>query len=1016
MNPNKKLSQYILQSWNADQGFGSESSNDIIQTKEGYIWIATYTGLYRFDGKDFKVFTSQNSAIPSSNVLRIGYDSNNVLWVGTLHGLAKLENGEFVTPEALLSSSNQLVESMTITSDNGIWFGTKSNKLYRFKDNKLEDFTAQFNDQQSTVTCISENNGVIYFGTDDSKITRYSDATGFEEILENRNLNGINQIYFSDKGNYLGTGNGLYLLDENQITKVEAMQNIAITSITEDAFNSLWLGTMNGIYRLREGDNSLDYLDQSKGLPNDIIRVLMVDQENNLWAGTYRNGIFMLSDGSLTSYSNVDGLKSDIISGITQLSENKILFGSENSELSVLENGRISPFDPKIALPTGRLKHLMSDSKGRVWASTYVGLYVIEDSKLNSFNLDSGFPDNFVRVSYEDRNGNVWVGTKNAGLFKFNSLSKWETLDISKGLSSNYIMSITENAQGQLIVGTMHGINFIEGMDVKKIITTEDGLPSNFTFSIYPEDDILWIGSNDGLIRYHPDQVTVFNIHNGLPSNVVYDVLPDASGNLWLPSEKSIIKVNINNLNEAAEDSSVSLMTEEYDQSDGMKNSHCLGATLSLIDDKKNLWVPTIGGVVLVEPDKVKSKTTPPKPILENMMADNSSLSLLESMVNVPAGTDRLRIKFTGISFGNTQRISFRYRLKPFDETWIEDNGTRSALYTNITPGNYEFEIQSGVNNQFTSEVVSKTVNFEASWWQTIWAKLFAIVIIVALVMFLNLYRVSRLKERNQNLEEMVDKRTNELLIQKQELADALKELSDAQEKMLQSEKMASLGVLSAGVAHEINNPLNFIKGGANVLDTLDFEDHKDSSKIRELIGIINEGVNRASGIVSNLNQFSYNKEGVVGDCDINKIISNCYTMLAQQVVDNVDFKIDLSETPTIVIGNSGQLHQVLINLMTNALHAVGSKGEIRVQTRSTKNTVEIEITDDGYGIDPKIISKIMEPFFTTKPPGEGTGLGLSIAYNIITEHEGTINFASAKGQGTKVLITLPKEGVKNIA
>ncbi len=809
LNPKKILSQYILQSWNSEQGLGSESTNDLIQTADGYIWIATYTGLYRFDGKDFTVFNAQNSTIPSSNVLRLGYDSNNTLWVGTLHGLAKYENGTFERPEALSSSSNYIVESMEIMTDNSIWFATKSNNLFRYANDQLEDFTSDFSDRKSTIITIAEKNGEVYFGTDDSKLIRYTNSKGFQELVDDRSLNGINQIFVCDHTIYLGTGNGLFTLLSDELEKVKVLQNSVITSIAEDTKKSLWLGTMKGLYRYQKDTDFVDFIDESKGLPNNIIRDLLIDNEENLWGGTYRNGLFMLSDGSLTTYSNSNGLSSDIISGVTQLSSNEFLLGNENGELDLIKDGKISEVNSTLKLPAARLKHLMTDSSGRVWASTYGGLYVLGKKKHRKYNILNGFPDNFIRLSYQDSQNNIWIGTKNAGLIRFKNLDEWEVLDLSNGLTSNYVMSITENPKGQLIVGTMHGINIIEDMKVKETITTDNGLPSNFSFSIYAQNEYLWIASNDGLIRHHPDHIISFDMSNGMPSEIIYDVLPDENGNLWLPSEKSIIKVNIAQLNEVRKNPSLRVFSEEFNQSDGMKNNHCLGAALSLRDSSGNFWIPTLGGIVLVEPNKVKYERTSITPIIEKILADNRPILINESKITIPASTDRVQIKYTGIKFRNTQKMSFRYRLKPFDETWIESEGARNALYTNIPPGEYEFEIQSGLNQQFEGSIARTSIYFEASWWQTIWAKLLAGLLMLFFVLFIYLYRVKALKTQNLKLELMVDRRTNQLVIQKQELAQALKELSEAQEKMLQSEKMASLGVLSAGVAHEINNPLN---------------------------------------------------------------------------------------------------------------------------------------------------------------------------------------------------------------
>jgi len=260
----------------------------------------------------------------------------------------------------------------------------------------------------------------------------------------------------------------------------------------------------------------------------------------------------------------------------------------------------------------------------------------------------------------------------------------------------------------------------------------------------------------------------------------------------------------------------------------------------------------------------------------------------------------------------------------------------------------------------------------------------------------------AKLIQHQENLEILVKNRTKDL-------QDTIEELKTTQKQLVESEKMASLGVLSAGIAHEINNPLNFIQGGVYSLEQFVEENNlKDNSTIAFILKSIDTGINRATSIITSLGHYSRQSESVNEAIDINDIINNCLVILHNQLKKNIEVKLSFSDEPYILYGNEGRLHQAILNILSNAVQSINDKGVINIETKINKEKLEITISDTGSGIDEKILSKITEPFFTTKSPGDGTGLGLSITYSIIQEHEGVLEFNSVLGEGTKVVVSLP--------
>jgi signal transduction histidine kinase len=220
---------------------------------------------------------------------------------------------------------------------------------------------------------------------------------------------------------------------------------------------------------------------------------------------------------------------------------------------------------------------------------------------------------------------------------------------------------------------------------------------------------------------------------------------------------------------------------------------------------------------------------------------------------------------------------------------------------------------------------------------------------------------------------------------------------------------MASLGLLAAGVAHEINNPLNFIRGGVMAIENYFKDTLKDyQEKAAPLLEIINVGVNRAADIVTSLNHYSRKDDTRISEVNIVSVIDNCLLMLSNQIKNRIEVEKKYTNIPYSLSCNEGKMHQAILNILTNAVHAIQDTGTINIEIRTLDNFLEVIISDSGCGIPHDHLSKLTDPFFTTKEPGKGTGLGLSITQNIIDEHMGTLEFESKLELGTTVKVKLP--------
>ena len=220
---------------------------------------------------------------------------------------------------------------------------------------------------------------------------------------------------------------------------------------------------------------------------------------------------------------------------------------------------------------------------------------------------------------------------------------------------------------------------------------------------------------------------------------------------------------------------------------------------------------------------------------------------------------------------------------------------------------------------------------------------------------------------------------------------------------------MASLGLMATGIAHEINNPLNFIKNGVEALNKKVGDTRiKDKTELEALFNIVNEGVVRASNIVKSLSHFSRKSPTMDEECNLKDIIENCLLILHSKIKGRIRVKTHFARGKKLVKGNEGRLHQVMMNIISNAEQAIEDTGTIDITTLVEGNNLKVIIKDDGSGISEENLSKIGDPFFTTKAPGEGTGLGLFISFSIIEEHNGNLEVISSPEEGTSFIISLP--------
>jgi signal transduction histidine kinase len=491
-------------------------------------------------------------------------------------------------------------------------------------------------------------------------------------------------------------------------------------------------------------------------------------------------------------------------------------------------------------------------------------------------------------------------------------------------------------------------------------------------------------------------------------------------------------------------DSTYPIQWTMLDEADGLANRQTVGARHSILGSDGKVLVTGVGGLIIIDPTKVQPNNEKPLLAINQVLVDDQPMDMTLPVVVSP-GDHRYIFSYSALSFLAPEKGMIKFRMKGYDRDWILSKGERRAVYTNLPAGDHVFEIiAANGDGQWTEVPKQFFFTVKPIFYQTTWFRALALFALIGLIWLIVRWRTASAREQNVQLEKEVGKRTEELSRQKKELEQTLGSLKSTQAQLIHAEKMASLGELTAGIAHEIQNPLNFVNNFSEVSADLIGEMKDEFTKgdteegfaiaddIKQNLDKILHHGKRADAIVKGMLQHSRTGSGTKEPTNINALADE-YLRLAYHGFKakdhsfNANFKTDFDQS----IGNVNIIPQdfgrVLLNLINNAFYAVHEKkkqmgdGYEPLVTISTKlasenspirqsanpSIVIVSVKDNGLGIPETNRNKIFQPFFTTKPTGEGTGLGLSLSYDIIKAHGGEIKVESKEGEGTTFTILI---------
>jgi signal transduction histidine kinase/ligand-binding sensor domain-containing protein len=756
-SPSALADRYYFDSWTTDNGLPQNSISSILQTRDGYLWLATADGLVRYDGVQFKVFNRGNTpGIIENRCYRLLEDRDGALWIRTGLGLMSYRGGVFqtyTTGDGLPDGSiYQIFEhpqgGLVIVSSKGafIWRNGRSFPLVPAEDHP-SGFAYQ---DKSGGLWINQDHGLVQISGDGKSIMHPSppEAAGRDWAI---------CAYEDSAGNFwFGTETGLYRYSAQTFVRYGVKGDLTesqVACIYEDNTANLWVSTVPGrVYRFHISPSETGRSNQPvpvefnpQGAPADNrVDVFYQDREGTIWLGTSSYGLLRLNKQVVTVYSKESGLPADDVYPVFEDRQGAVWIGTWMAPVSRYKDGKFTYYgEPTLCTA------LAEDREGGLWIGKNTGLAYLKDGKLTQRQDIIGFaPPYDVSAIHEDRHGTLWFGT-NAGMIRYadNVRTLYTTSD---GLAGNAVRAILEDRQGTLWIGTYGGLSALRNGQWSSY-HKGDGLASDQVRALYEDSDgTLWIGTYDGgLSRLKDGHITTYTTKDGLFNNGVFQILEDDQGNLWMSSNLGIYRTSRRQLNDFADGKIQAISCVSYGKKDGMASIECNGGTqpAGIRARDGRLWFPTQKGVAVIDPGKAPFNGTPPPVLIEDALVDRQPMGAIGALALSPK-QESLEIRYTGISFIKPEQVRFRYRMEGLDKDWIEAGDRREAFYSHMPPGHYRFTVvAANADGVWNLLGASLAVTVAPPFWRTWWFSILAVTGLVAIALALYQRRVTMLKK-----------------------------------------------------------------------------------------------------------------------------------------------------------------------------------------------------------------------------------------------------------------------------
>jgi signal transduction histidine kinase/streptogramin lyase len=954
--------QYGFEVWTVDNGMPENEIRGITQTPDGYLWIATFNGLARFDGVHLTLFNRETPGLLSNQFGTMLQGQDGDLWLDSVdHGLVRYHDGVFhaYARQGRLASD---VNGLTGDDHGAVW-ALAGGRIIRW-DAASEHFVDVAPERPSLRYRPLLWDSAGFWGREHEKVScfsrgRFVDFTLPKEIHDDA-LWGA--ALDQSETLWLETVDGKRVrITPDNVSHVIAPKSTQEVTIGTTYDKSLTMHVSPRLQRTFQFVSS-----------NRVISVtpwhFYEDRQGNLWIGTQEAGLYRLQKQLMHSYTREQGLIDRDAYATYQDRSGAFWIGAWHSGLSRFADGKFTNYTMADGLPNELVTALFQDREGRFWVGTHGGLSMFDHGRFRIPNGPTLPYDAVVQTICEDRQGTLWFGTR-AGVGRYEH-GVTQFLTEKEGLAGNDTHAIVEGANGDLWIGGYGGLTRIRHGEFTRW-TEKDGLPSTNIWSIYEDTDgVLWIGTYEGgLVRFKDGKFTTYSVKDGLFDNGVFRVLEDAHGYFWISCSRGVYRVSKHDLNAFAAGDLKKVASTAYGKIDGMLDIECNGGVdpsgIKTSDGK--LWFPTRDGVVIIDPESVVHDSVPPLVMIESSLVDNVSTPV-NAPLRIPPGRPNVEINYTAPNFINAAQTHFKYRLDGLDTDWVDAEGRRIAYYSHLPPGEYVFHVIAGNGDGvWNQEGKTLAITVLTPFYETQWFQILLLLTLGALLAMAWKYRVSQLEQA-----QAAQQAFSRQLIASQE----------AERKRIAAEMHDSLGQRLVVIKNLALILLRPKKSGPI--------DDSDAQTIAEISDEASSAISETREISYNLRPFQLDRLGLTKA--IEAMVRT--TRIASGIgftseLDNIDdvFPEDLRINFYRIVQES------LGNIMK---HAQATEVNVRVKRRI--ENVILTIEDDGRGFTPDERS----PLFSR------SGFGLTGMGERARLLGGELKVRSTPGKGTTVMFEIP--------
>ena len=999
----------------------------VVQTRDGYLWLATYEGLVRFNGVAFTVLNGKtNPELGSRGVTALCEDPSGALWVGTRGGgLVRHVGGRFETFTTASGLSGDYVNAIESSVDGSLWIGTDAG-LSRFRDGRFERFGPAEGLTDANVMSLEESrDGTLWIGVFSGGVHwlrngRISPCAGAEAV-SGFSVAAIKES--ADGSVWLGTyGGGLQRYEAGRLTRIgrdAGFDANSVAALCEDSHGSLWIGTDGaGVFRYRDG--AFSNLSTRDGLSQHYVRSLCEDREGSIWIGTNR-GLNRLKDRKFISYTARQGLANENVRVVCEDGEGTVWVGTDGGGLNAVRpDGTVTVISAAQGLTTPFIRSLHVGSDGSLWVGTNGGgVFRGRGGRFAPFPLDPAFSTRAdIYAIAEEANGTLWFASVGSGVAVAAPDGSKVAYTAGNGLPHNNVRALFVDRAGTVWIGTNGRGLCRYGGGTFTVFTTKDGLADDAVFSMHEDGDgDLWIGTSGGLTRLRDGRFASVRISEGLFDNEIFQILEDDAGHFWFSSNSGVFRALRRDLVDVAEGRAQTVECTAFGKADGLASNQCNGTSqpAGWRGRDGRLWFATVGGVSVIDPREIRRNLLPPQVVVSRAVADGRVLAAAEAR-DLSWGTEKFEFHYDGLSFLAPERVRFRYRLEGLDRDWIEAGTRRDAFYNNLPPGDYRFRVVACNDDGVWNEAGAIfEFHLPPPPWKTWWAYLLYTAAAVGLVFGAVRLRVRTAERRSRELEDLVAQRTTELVQSETRVREQAGELAAMVDRLQVSERGAleanrAKSVFLSNMSHELRTPLNAVLGFAQLMDRspgLGDDDRNNLAIIHRsgehLLGLIND--------VLSLSKIEAGKLSLLArPFDLRRLLHEVEQMIRVRAESKgIDLLFDVEGSlPAAVQGDEGKLRQVLLNLLGNAVKFT-ERGRVVLRARwdaedGDAGRARFEVEDTGPGISGEELRELFEPFAQAesgRQAREGTGLGLAISRQIVRLMGGEIVAVSELGRGT---------------